>query len=482
MSSMNHSLCTTLFPLSSSSSSSSLQHLQKSPFQFPQTLNYSSSSPTKPTSQLHSNHSWTKTLQSQSRSGLLKEAISTYIAMITDNVFPDNFAFPAILKVATDLCDLGFGRQVHAHVVKFGYSSRVTAVGNTLVSFYGKCGGIWDARKVFDEMSERDQVSWNSFIMALCRNEMWEEVFEVLRVMVMEEGVEASSFTLVGVVSACGNLREGLKLGKQAHGYCLRKGFVTTYTVNALMAMYTKLGRLEYARSLLCVFEDRDLVTWNTAISSFSQNKRFDEALEFFKFMVSMGVEPDGVTIASVMPSCSRLELLDLGKEIHAYVLRNRELSENSFVVSGLVDMYCNCKQVGKARQLFNDACSRNVALWNAMLAGYTLNGHFDDALILFIDMLEVTGIWPNPTTMASVLPSCVHSTVTLLRYFMRCINLNERMTGRMKMGMMLRILREQIQLLLWQFFLVVLPSQLWLRVKRSTHMRLDILWLQMSL
>ncbi|KAK9750707.1 hypothetical protein RND81_02G215600 [Saponaria officinalis] len=272
--------------------------------------------------------------------------------MITDDVFPDNFVFPPILKVATDLCDLGFGRQVHAHGVKFGYSSRVTAVGNTLVSFYGKCAGICDARNVFDEMSERDQVSWNSFIMALCRSEMWEEVFEVLRVMVVEEGVEASSFTLVGVVSACGNLREGLKLGKQAHGYCLRKGFVTTYTVNALMVMYAKLGRLEYARSLLCVFEDRDLVTWNTAISSFSQNKRFDEALEFFKFMVSMGVEPDGVTIASVLPSCSRLELLDLGKEVHAYVLRNRELSENSFVVSGLVDMYCNCKQRRRGREM----------------------------------------------------------------------------------------------------------------------------------
>ncbi|KAL9235792.1 hypothetical protein vseg_010527 [Gypsophila vaccaria] len=397
---------------SSSSSSSTSQRRQKPPFQLPQTLIHPSTPPKlKPTSQLHSNHSWSHTLHSEARSGLLHEAISTYIEMITEEVSPDEFAFPAVLKVATELGDSNFGKQVHAHVVKFGYMAKSRVVDNTLVSFYGKCGGVWDARKVFDEMSERDQVSWNSFMMALCRGGMWDEVFEVFRVMVLEEGVEPSSFTLVGVVSACGNLGvvDGLKVGKQAHGYCLRKGFVTTYTVNALMAMYAKLGRVEYTRSLLCVFEDRDLVTWNTAISSFSQNKRFDEALEFFKFMVGMGVEPDGVTIASVLPSCSRLELLDFGKEIHAYVLRRREFSGNSYVVSGLVDMYCNCKQVSKARRLFNDTSSRSVALWNAMLAGYTLTGHFDEALMLFINMLEVAGVWPNPTTLASVLPSCVH-------------------------------------------------------------------------
>jgi len=331
--------------------------------------------------------------------------------MMTADVAPDSFVFPAILKAAADLQDLDLGKQIHAHVVKFGYGSKSTTVDNTLVNMYGKCGDMGDAYKVFDQMSQRDQVSWNSMISALCRHEEWNDALEAFRFMQMEH-VETSSFTLVSVLLACGSFRSGvgLRLGKQVHGYSLRKGDVTTHLINALMAMYAKLGMLDYSRSLLNVFEDRDLVTWNTIISSYSQKGHFSDALEFLKFMVSEGVRPDGVTIASILPACAHLELLDLGKEIHAYVMRNPDLSENSFVATALLDMYCNCKQVISGARIFNRTVTRNIALWNAMLAGYTQNGHFDEALTLFIEMLEVAALSPNPTTLASVLPSCVHS------------------------------------------------------------------------
>lgn len=335
--------------------------------------------------------------------------------MTMADVAPDNFVFPAILKAAADLQDLDLGKQIHAHVVKFGYGSKYAAVDNTLVNMYGKCGDIGDANMVFDKMSERNQVSWNSMIAALCRHEEWNDALGAFRFMQMEH-VEISSFALVSVLLACGSVPSGigLRLGKQVHGYSLRKGDVATHLINALMAMYAKLGKLDYSRSLLNVFEDRDLVTWNTIISSYTQKSHFSEALEFLKLMVSEGVRPDGVTIASILPTCTHLELLDLGKEIHAYVMRNLDLSENLFVASALVDMYSNCKQVISGARIFNRTVTRNISVWNAMLAGYTRNGHFHEALMLFIEMLEVGAFSPNSTTMASVLPSFVHSQACL--------------------------------------------------------------------
>lgn len=172
----------------------------------------------KPTSETHFQESWVETLRSQAHSGLLLQAISTYNAMLMADILPDNFVFPAILKVAADLQDLNFGKQIHAHVVKFGYGSKSTTVDNTLVNMYGKCGDIRDVHKVFDKMSQRNQVSWNSIISALCGNHEWEDNFE------------PSSFTLVSIMSVCGNLGdpEELRLGKQVHAFSLRKG------VNAL--------------------------------------------------------------------------------------------------------------------------------------------------------------------------------------------------------------------------------------------------------
>ncbi|KAK4397613.1 Pentatricopeptide repeat-containing protein, chloroplastic [Sesamum angolense] len=101
--------------------------------------------------------------------------------------------------------------------------------------------------------------------------------------------------------------------------------------------------------------------------------------------------------------------VLDLGKEIHAYVIRNDDFVWNSFVASALVDMYCNCKQVISGRRVFDGAQDRKLGLWNAMLAGYTQNGFYTEAVMLFMKLVVVSDLFPNPTTMASVLPACVH-------------------------------------------------------------------------
>ncbi|KAJ8765931.1 hypothetical protein K2173_020447 [Erythroxylum novogranatense] len=355
--------------------------------------------------------SWVDSIRSQTRLELFHEALSTYVEMLLSGVSPDNFAFPAILKAATGLQDLNLGKQIHAHVVKFGYESSPLTVANTLVNVYAKCGELGDVYKVFDRITERDQVSWNTMISALCRFEEWELALEAVRLM-LSDNAEPSSFTVVSVALACSNLRKpkGLWLGRQAHAYCFRNGHWRTFTTNALMTMYAKLDRIDDAKSLFQMFGDRDLVSWNTIISSLSQNERFMEALAFLQLMVLEGIIPDGFTFASVLPACSYFEMLRTGKEIHAYALKSGCLIENSFVGSALVDMYCNCEQVESGRRVFNSILNKKIGVWNAMLTGYAQNEHNEDALVLFIEMEANSGLCPNATTMASVVPACVHS------------------------------------------------------------------------
>ncbi|GLT74978.1 hypothetical protein SLA2020_467380 [Shorea laevis] len=355
--------------------------------------------------------SWVESLRSKIRCNQFQEAMSTYINMTLSGVPPDDFTFPAVLKAAVGLQDLNLGKQIHAHVVKFGYGSSSVTVANTLVNMYGKCGNMWDVYKVFDRIPERDQVSWNSMISALCRFEEWETALEAFRLM-LQGNVEPSSFTLVSVALACSNLSkpEGLRLGKQVHGYSLRICDWKTFTINALMAMYAKHGRVDDAKALFQLFDDRDLVSWNTMLSSLTQNDKFLEALLLFHRMVLEGIEPDGVTIASLLPACSHLEMLDAGKQIHAYALRNELLIGNSFVASALVDMYCNCRTVESGRRVFDGIVDGKTALWNAMIAGYAQNEQDEEALMLFFEMEAVAGLIPNASTMASIVPAFVRS------------------------------------------------------------------------
>ncbi|GAV75044.1 PPR domain-containing protein/PPR_2 domain-containing protein/PPR_3 domain-containing protein/DYW_deaminase domain-containing protein [Cephalotus follicularis] len=377
---------------------------------FPPLLITTTSSP-KPISKSLSPASWIESLRSKTRSNLFHEAILTYIEMTLSGIPPDNTAFPAVLKAVAGLQDLNLGKQIHTHVVKFGYESPYVTVTNSLVNMYTKCGCMGDVYKVFDRITDRDQVSWNSMIAAFCRFEEWELALEEFRLM-LAENVEPSSFTLVSVALACSNLRrrDGLQLGKQVQAYSLKIGDLRTYTNNALMAMYAKLGSADDSKTLFELFEDRDLVTWNTLISSLSQNDQFVEAITFLRFMVHEDIKPDGVTVASVLPDCTHLEMLDIGREIHAYALKNEIFVENSFVGSALVDMYCNCREVKSGRRVFDSFMNRKVAFWNAMITGYAQNEHDEEAMMLFFEMEAVEGLSPNATTMASVVPACVRS------------------------------------------------------------------------
>ncbi|CAH8384681.1 unnamed protein product [Eruca vesicaria subsp. sativa] len=389
------------YPLRATKTSSSLTELSN-------TVNVVSP-PSKLISQSRSPEFWIDSLRSKVRSNLLREAVSTYIDMIVLGIKPDNFAFPALLKAVADLNDVVLGKQIHAHVFKFGYGADSVTVANTLVNFYRKCGDFSAVCKVFDRIPERNQVSWNSLISSLCSFEKWEMALEAFRCM-LDDDVAPSSFTLVSVAMACSNLREGLLFGKEVHGYSLRRGVLNSFMVNALVAMYGKLGKLGCCKVLLGGFGGRDLVTWNTLLSSLCQNEEFVEALGYLREMVLEGVESDGFTISSVLPVCSHLELLRTGKEIHGYGLKNGALDENSFVGSALVDMYCNCKRVVSARRVFDGIFDRKIGLWNAMIAGYAQNEYDEEALSLFIEMEESFGVLANTTTMASVVPSCVRS------------------------------------------------------------------------
>lgn len=244
-------------------------------------------------------------------------------------------------------------------------------------------------------------------IAAACRFEKWELSIHLFRLMLLEH-VGPTSFTLVSVAHACSNLRNGLLLGKQVHAFMLRNDDWRTFTNNALVTMYAKLGRVFEAKALFDVFDDKDLVSWNTIISSLSQNDRFEEALLYLHFMLQSGVRPDGVTLASALPACSHLEMLSYGKEIHSFVLRNNDLIENSFVGSALVDMYCNCNQPEKGRIVFDGMFRKTVAVWNAMIAGYVRNEFDYEAIELFVEMVFELGMSPNSVTLSSVLPACV--------------------------------------------------------------------------
>nr|XP_043618384.1 pentatricopeptide repeat-containing protein At2g34400 isoform X2 [Erigeron canadensis] len=330
-----------------------------------------------------------------------------YYKMKGLGIKPNNFTYPFLFIACSNLVGVDHGRLGHCMVLKCGLMVDCH-VRHSLISMYAKCGEIRYARKVFDEITERDLVSWNSMIsgylkMGLSKSAL--ELFEEMKV----EGFEPNEMTLVSVLWACGDLGN-LSMGKLVQCYVVRNEMeMTTYIGSALIGMYAKCGDLVSARRIFDKMIKKDLVTWNAMITGYAQSGLSDEAISLFNIMKDKGVNADKITLSGVLSACAAVGALDIGKSVDAYA-SEKGLQQDIYVATALIDMYAKCGSVDHASKVFENMSFKNVVTWNAMISALAFNGRAHEAISLFNRMSEENnGITPDDVTFVGVLSACVH-------------------------------------------------------------------------
>ncbi|KAK9081936.1 hypothetical protein Syun_030918 [Stephania yunnanensis] len=164
--------------------------------------------------------------------------------------------------------------------------------------------------------------------------------------------------------------------------------------------MYSDCGRLDLACS---VFSEL----------SVTHNEQGVTALNLLREMVKSKVQPNMVTIVSILPACARLAALQQGKEIHQFIIRNG-LDAFNLVWNALIDLYGRCGLVKIARRIFDLMPQRDIVCWNTMIAGYGMHGFGMDAVNLF-RRLQCTDLKPNHFTFTSLLSACSRADLRIL-------------------------------------------------------------------
>ncbi|KAL8504012.1 hypothetical protein ACS0TY_022661 [Phlomoides rotata] len=323
-------------------------------------------------------------IRGNSIAGNFHDAILLYVDMLVDGVEPDNYTFPFVLSACTKTLRLSEGKQLHGSVVKMGYYGDIF-VSNSLVHCYGECGETDSARKVFDEMSERNVVSWTSLICGYARREWHQEAVSLFFQMI-EERIEPSEVTMVSVISACAKLGN-LNMGERVLDYTRRFGLsFNAVMINALVDMYMKCGAAEKARQLFDECVDKNLVLYNTFMSNYVKLGKVREALDIFRGMIDVGPKPDRVTMLSVITSSAEIGDFCIGMQCHAYVLRNGIEGWDS-IGNSLIDMYTKSGKQELACRVFDQMPNKTIVSWNSLLAGFARNGDLESARRVFDDM-----------------------------------------------------------------------------------------------
>ncbi|KAF3451753.1 hypothetical protein FNV43_RR07849 [Rhamnella rubrinervis] len=343
---------------------------------------------------------WTAIIGCYARAGDVGVSVSLFSEMRHQGIHPSSVT---LLSLLPGTSELNYVQCLHGFTISYGFESDIALV-NSLLNGYGKCGGIEDARCLFEFMNRRDIVSWNSLMSGYSQTGNVREVFQLFHRMRVE-GLEPDKQTFCSVVSATAS-QSSLKLGKLVHGQILRIRFeLDTHLLTSLIVMYLKCRSICIAFQIFERSTNKDVVLWTAMISGLVQNDFADRALIVFRQMLQSRTEPSTATLASALAACAQLGSFDMGTSIHCYVLR-QGMNLDITAQNSLITMYAKCGRLRQSRVIFQSMNQRDLVSWNAMVAGYAQNGYLCEALILFSELKE-TLQKPDSLTVIFLLQAC---------------------------------------------------------------------------
>ncbi|KAI3886446.1 hypothetical protein MKX03_036733 [Papaver bracteatum] len=297
------------------------------------------------------------------------------------------------------LYDLDAGRELHAHVLKFGFWGHVF-VQNTVLDSYSKCSeNVGCALKVFEEMAKRDVVSWNCMLAIELFKSMeernavsWNLVISGLAKRGEMESARLFILEWNGMIS--GYMRnDDVKNARLIFDRMLVKSVVSW---TAMISGYAKVGDVEEMNNLFYSMPVKNVITWNAMIA------------EVFHRMLMCGeCKPNETTPLRDLSACAQLGAHVQGKWINSYI-QKRDIAISTSLGNALIDMFAKCGDLESAMSMFNQMRTKCIITWTSMVAGLAFNGHSKEALALFDEMCAEI-IQPDDVIFIAVLSACTH-------------------------------------------------------------------------
>lgn len=118
--------------------------------------------------------------------------------------------------------------------------------------------------------------------------------------------------------------------------------------------VFTNMNLLSDAQKLFDVMSHRNLVTWSSMVSMYTQHGYNVEALVLFcRFMRSCSEESNEYILASVVRACTQLGSLSHALQVHAFVVKGGFV-QDAYVGTSLINFYTKHGYVDEARFIFD--------------------------------------------------------------------------------------------------------------------------------
>ncbi|XP_057958973.1 pentatricopeptide repeat-containing protein At5g66520-like [Malania oleifera] len=330
-----------------------------------------------------------------------------YSQMLCDSVAPNRFTFPPVVRAAGVDNAVEEGKQLHAHVIKFGFDNDGFSQNNlihmyvnfgsleearrlfdnmphqdvvswtTLITGYSQLGLVDDACELFELMPERNSVSWNAMISAYVRSGRFCKAFTLFDRM-QSEKMALDKFTAASMLSACTGLG-ALKQGEWIHRHIEKNRIeLDSRLATMIIDMYCRCGCLEKAFEVFNGLPCKGVSSWNCMIGGLAMYGKGKAAIKLFKEMERQLVAPDDITFVNVLSACSHSGLVEEGRHFFHYMTDVHEIVPKMEHLGCMVDLLGRAGLLEEARKLINETpmCAEHVGVLGALLGACKIHGN----------------------------------------------------------------------------------------------------------
>lgn len=184
---------------------------------------------------------------------------------------PDQTTFVVLLSICVESGSLNLGKWVHSQVIGKGMPLD-TQLGTALVDMYAKCGSVFCAKIIFDQMGEKNVWTWSAMILGLAQHGFAQEALSLFSDMMEGSLIRPNYVTFLGVLCACshaGLVEEGYRYFHEMQNLHGIKPMMVHY--GAIVDILGRAGRLIEAYNFILKLPcDSDPVLWRTLLSACS--------------------------------------------------------------------------------------------------------------------------------------------------------------------------------------------------------------------
>ncbi|KAI9181484.1 hypothetical protein LWI28_015395 [Acer negundo] len=246
-------------------------------------------------------------------------------------------------------------------------------------------------RKVFEEMTQRDVVSWTVMIMGYRSAKKYDDALIAFEQM-QYAGVEPNRVTMVNALAACASFG-AIEMGIWIHDFIRKKKWELDVILGtALIDMYAKCGRIEEGLIAFQAMKDKNVFTWNAVIRGLALVKSGEEAVMWFDQMVQEGIKADEVTLVEVLSACSHSGLLDIGQVIFRSLMSGKygfSATVNHYAC--MIDLFTRSGYLEDALKLIKEMpFEPTKSMWGSLLTGCRDQGNLELSEFVAKKLLEL--------------------------------------------------------------------------------------------